>query len=185
MRGRPWLAGTGQSLLDARAEATAFLSPEELLGHIQELASNPVLLVEGSTFGDYRILGQIGSGGMGVVYRARDVRLDRQVALKVLPADFARDPQWVARFRREGRAASSLNHPNIVVIHEIGQAGGTWYIANELVEGGTIRDRLARGKLTFREAIDVTIQCASALETRSPGRGRPSRCQARKHHDPR
>ena len=125
-----------QSLLDARADAASFLSPEELHSHLEQRAPNAPLLADGSTFGDYRILGQLGAGGMGVVYRARDVRLDRQVALKVLPSDFARDPQWVARFRREGRAASSLNHPNIVVIHEIGQAGGTWYIASELVEGG-------------------------------------------------
>ena len=96
----------------------------------------------GQTLGHYDILSAIGAGAMGEVYLARDTRLDRQVALKVLPARFTRSSERVARFRREAKAASALNHPNIITIYDIGKIGDTWFIAAELIQGVTLRERL-------------------------------------------
>ena len=123
-----------ESLLDAHNEAGDFLSPEHLRGQMEPVGSPPAFLPDGSSLGQYQTLELLGSGGMGVVYRARDARLDRQVALKVLPADSA-DLERVSRFRREARAASGLSHPNLVTTYEIGQAGDTWFIAAELIKG--------------------------------------------------
>ena len=150
-----------ESLLRARDEAGNFLSPDHLQHHIRELSQPDV--APGRTFGRYNILSIIGAGGMGEVYLARDTELDRQVALKVLPAQFTRDEERVARFRREARAASALSHPNIVTIYDIGEAGETRYIAAEFVEGTTLRSRLAFGALDFAEVLDIAIQCAGAL----------------------
>jgi tetratricopeptide (TPR) repeat protein len=100
---------------------------------------------------------------MGVVYRARDTRLNRSVALKILPGEFASDEASQIRFHREARAASALNHPNIVTIHEIGQTDGVHFIAQELVEGETLRQRLRRGRLPVNEALDIALQAGSAL----------------------
>src|SRR6266550_3176263 len=96
-------------------------------------------LTAGSRLGPYEVLGQLGAGGMGEVYRARDTRLGRDVAIKVLPAGLASDPDRLKRFEREARSASSLNHPNIVTIYEIGSSDAVSYIAMELVEGGSLR----------------------------------------------
>ena len=97
-------------------------------------------LAAGTRLGPYEILSPLGAGGMGEVYRARDTRLGREVALKVLPEALAQDPDRLSRFEREARAASALNHPNIVTIHEIGSEGETPYIAMELVDGRTLRE---------------------------------------------
>ncbi|MBV9182129.1 MAG: hypothetical protein JO356_12535, partial [Acidobacteria bacterium] len=110
-----------ESLLEARQEAGSFLSPDQLCNHIGKLGSEPAASVVGSTLGPYRITAEIGSGAMGDVYRARDSRLDRQLALKILPSAFTNDAERIARFRLEAKAASALNHPNIVTIYEIGQ----------------------------------------------------------------
>src|SRR5271170_4218062 len=99
----------------------------------------------GTKLGPYEILAGIGVGGMGEVYRARDTRLDRGVAIKILPAAFSADQERLHRFEREARLASALNHPNIVTIHELGQDGSTHYIAMELVEGKTLCELLASG----------------------------------------
>jgi len=151
-----------ESMLRAREEAGNFLSPDHLKLHIRELSEPDV--APGRTFGRYYIQSIIGAGGMGEVYLARDTELDRQVALKVLPAQFTRDEERVARFRREARAASALSHPNIVTIYDIGETGETRYIAAEFVEGMTLRDRLALGPTKLEEALGIAIQCARALD---------------------
>jgi serine/threonine protein kinase/Tol biopolymer transport system component len=151
-----------ESMLRAREEAGNFLSPEHLQLQIRELSEPDVAL--GRTFGRYHIQSIIGAGGMGEVYLARDIELDRQVALKVLPAQFTGDKERVARFKREARAASALNHPNIVTIYDIGETRETHYIAAEFVEGITLRDRLALGPMELEETFDIAIQCARALD---------------------
>ena len=151
-----------ESLLEAREEAGSFLSPSHLEGQLKQLVSEPSLV--GQTLSHYHILSAIGAGAMGEVYLARDTRLDRQVALKILPAQFTRSSERVARFRREAKAASALNHPNIITIYEIGQIGDIWFIAAELIEGVTLRERLAAGRMELPEALGVAIQCARGLE---------------------
>jgi eukaryotic-like serine/threonine-protein kinase len=119
-------------------------------------------LSAGTHLGPYEILAPIGAGGMGEVYRARDSRLGREVALKILPAAFASDPDRVRRFEQEGRAAAALNHPNIVVIYDSGSKGGVFYVATELLHGETLRERLTNA-LPVRKAIDYAIQVARGL----------------------
>jgi serine/threonine protein kinase len=118
----------------------------------------------GRTISHYRVIAQLGAGGMGVVYRGEDVRLGRPVAIKFVADDFANDPQAVARLRAEARAASALNHPNITTIHDIGTEEGHPFIVMELMEGQTLRDRLVRGHLKPHELVDLGIQVADALQ---------------------
>jgi predicted ATPase len=117
----------------------------------------------GTKLGLYEILGPLGAGGMGEVYRARDARLNRSVAIKILPTAFSTDSERLQRFEQEARAASALNHPNIITIHELGQDGSTHYIAMELVEGRTLRDLLASGALPMRKIIEIAAQVADGL----------------------
>jgi len=120
-------------------------------------------LKAGHMIGHYEILSTLGKGGMGEVYLARDTRLDRKVALKFLPPDLIKDDERVRRFAQEARAASSLNHPNILTIYEIGSGGGRQFIAAEYVEGETLRQRMIHSRLSVLEALDIAIQVASAL----------------------
>jgi eukaryotic-like serine/threonine-protein kinase len=117
----------------------------------------------GSRLGPYEIRGRLGAGGMGEVYRAHDSRLGRDVALKILPEAFASDPDWVRRFEKEARAASALNHPNIVTVYEVGAADSLSYIAMELVEGKTLRETLAAGPLSSRKLLDLSCQISTGL----------------------
>jgi serine/threonine protein kinase len=117
----------------------------------------------GREIGPYKIVDELGSGGMGEVYLAHDERLDRLVALKVLPAYFVSDETRLHRFQREARAASALNHPNILTIHEVGEVDGAHFIATEFIDGHTIRELIAGADLTLTDVLDVAIQVASAL----------------------
>jgi Tol biopolymer transport system component len=117
----------------------------------------------GKTLGHYRIVAKLGAGGMGEVYRARDTRLERDVAIKVLPSHLADDPNALARFEREAKAIAALSHPNILGIFDVGREGGIAYAVTELLEGETLRDRLAGGGLPVRKAVDMAIQIAQAL----------------------
>jgi Tol biopolymer transport system component/predicted Ser/Thr protein kinase len=118
----------------------------------------------GETLLHYRILDKLGGGGMGVVYEAEDLALERHVALKLLPADLARSPEAVARFKREARAASSLNHPHICMIHEIGEDKGQTFIAMELMEGQTLKQRIGGKPMPIEQVLELGVQIADALD---------------------
>ena len=121
------------------------------------------MLASGTRLGPYEILSPLGAGGMGEVYRARDAKLGRDVAIKVLPADLAGDPEALSRFEREARAVAQLSHPNILAIHDFGRQGETAYAVMELLEGETLRARLAHGALPARKAADLAAQVANGL----------------------
>jgi predicted ATPase len=121
------------------------------------------MLASGTKLGSYEIVAPLGVGGMGEVYRARDTRLERNVAIKILPAEFSANADRLHRFEREARSASALNHPNIVTIYELGKDGSTHYIAMELVEGKTLREMLASGPLPIRRAIEIAAQVVEGL----------------------
>ena len=123
----------------------------------------PSTLSPGARFGSFEILQQLGAGGMGEVYRAKDTRLDREVAIKTLSLDRCSQPEALSRFEQEARSASALNHPNIVTIYELGQVNGTRYIAMELVDGETVRALLASGPISFRKSVVIAAEIADAL----------------------
>src|SRR5215831_15730234 len=120
-------------------------------------------LPPGTRFGPYEIVGLMAQGGMGEVYRARDVRLSREVALKILKGDLAGDPDQLNRFEQEARAASLLNHPNILSIFDVGEHEGNPYLITELLDGTTLRERLAAGPLSQRDTLDLAAQIAHGL----------------------
>jgi len=120
-------------------------------------------LSPGTRFGSYEILERLGAGGMGEVYRAKDTRLEREVAIKTLSLEHCSQPEALSRFEQEARSACALNHPNIVTIYELGQVDGTRYIAMELVTGETVRELLASGPIPFRKAVAIAAQVADAL----------------------
>jgi hypothetical protein len=121
-------------------------------------------LTSGTRLGPYEILGPLGAGGMGRVYRARDVKLDRPVAIKILRDDCAHDPNWLARFEREARLLAALSHGNIATVHGLDEMDGSRYLVMELVKGQTLAQRLTRGSLPVEEALAVCKQVAEALE---------------------
>src|SRR3989442_1287684 len=121
-----------------------------------------MMLAAGERLGPYEIVGVLGVGGMGEVYRARDTRLARAVAVKVLPSSVAQDDDRLRRFEQEARAAGALNHPNLLTLYDVGRHERVSYVVCELLEGQTLRDRL-RGPLPLRKALDYAIQAAYGL----------------------
>ena len=132
-------------MLFAAGAAASLSNPQKSLKSeaLESAHGDPMTLPIGSRLGPYEVVSALGAGGMGEVYRARDSRLHRELAIKVLPASIASDTEFLSRFQSEARAASALNHPNIVTIHDIGTADGIAYIAMELIEGKT-RARASR-----------------------------------------
>src|SRR5690349_11641932 len=121
-------------------------------------------LASGTRLGPYEVLFAIGAGGMGEVYRARDTRLGRDVAIKVLPQHLSSDPDLKARLEREAKAISSLNHPNICMLHDIGHQDGVDFLVMELLEGETLADRLQRRAIPLKQALEYGVEIAEALE---------------------
>ena len=121
-------------------------------------------LANGARLGPYEVLSPIGAGGMGEVYRARDTRLDRTVAIKVLPDHLARSPDLRQRFEREAKAVSSLNHPHICVLHDIGQQDGIDYLVLEYLQGESLHDRLAKGLLPLDQVLRYASEIADSLD---------------------
>jgi serine/threonine protein kinase len=156
---------------DLRREVESLIASHEEAGSQFLGAAGPEVLglapsrtlTLGTKLGSYEILELLGAGGMGEVYRARDARLDRVVAIKILPAAFSEDSDRLYRFEQEARSASALNHPNIVTIYELGKQGPIHYIAMEMIEGKTLRELLVSGLLPIRKTIEIAAQVAEGL----------------------
>ena len=138
-------------------------SSDEVRSGFLESSALRVTLMPGTKLGDYEVVKLLGSGGMGEVYRARDTRLARDVAIKVLPSFYSNDPGRLRRFEHEARAAAALNHPNILAVHQMGTHEGAPYLVSELLEGSTLRGLLLRGPLPVRKTIDYGVQIARGL----------------------
>ncbi len=156
----PELRRDVEALLAVEARADGFLD-SPLPGLVQEASRQGALV--GRTLGTYRLEALIGAGGMGDVYRARDTRLDRAVAVKILPPVFAHDPDRLAHFRREAHLLAALNHPNVVTIHDVGADDGTPYVVTELLEGQTLREWMAGQAVPAADALDMGLQVARGL----------------------
>ena len=162
-RGNESLRHEVESFLTAHQHAGTFIEVPMagLVANIIEHEQH--LLLTGQTIGHYKVEKRIDAGGMGEVYFASDTIAGRRAALKFLPPHLIRDPERLKRFQQEARAVTRLNHPNILTIYEVGTDNSTHYIASELIEGETLRQRIARGHMQVNEAIEITIQVASAL----------------------
>jgi serine/threonine protein kinase len=152
-----------ESLIACDARAENFIESPALEVALELLTNDRACAMVGDSIGHYRIESLIGTGGMGEVYLATDMTAGRKAALKLLPERFTGDAERLKRFQREAHAVVALNHPNILTVYEIGEHHSTHYIASELIEGETLRQRLMRGRIEVGEAVDVAIQVASAL----------------------
>ena len=152
-----------EALLNAHESADGFIAKPAPEIAAEVLAKEQAALVVGRMFGHYQLLEPLGRGGMGEVYLAADTRSGRKAALKLLPLRFTGDAERFNRFQQEARTVIALNHPNIVTIYEIGEDDSTHYIVSELIEGETLQQRLARGRMELSEALDIALQVASAL----------------------
>ena len=153
-----------EDLLASHEQSESFIETPAADVAAELLTEGSAGLAVGQTIGPYKVVDLLGKGGMGQVYLGTDTRLGRRVALKVLPKQFTMDPERVRRFELEARAASALNHPNIVTIHEIGRFNGTQFIVTEFVEGQTLRQLMNEKPFAVNEALNVTIQVSSALQ---------------------
>src|SRR5262245_31875233 len=156
-----------ESLLAAHEDAGTFLQAPAVEVAARDIVADevtsPAPQLIGRELANYKIISLLGRGGMGEIYLAEDKRLHRKVALKLLPEAFTRDGARVRRFELEARAASALNHPYILTIHEIGQVDGAHFIATEFIDGQTLRERLKAGALAIPASLDIAIQIAAAL----------------------
>jgi len=152
-----------EALIAAAEQSGDFMDAPAYEVAAEMLVGNPTGSLEGQRIGHYQIIALLGSGGMGDVYLAKDARLGRRVALKLLPDYLTDDESRVRRFKQEARAASALNHPNILTIYEIEQADGRYFIATEFVEGETLRQRMKSVRLKLSEALEIAVQIAGAL----------------------
>src|SRR3989454_6444241 len=152
-----------ESLLAAEDGAGSFLAAGAMKDAARMLVEEKSLSLVAKELGHYQVLSLLGAGGMGEVYLAEDVLLGRKVALKLLPAELTANQDRLRRFEQEAQAASALNHPNIITIHEIGQVDGLNFIVTEFIAGETLRQRMATARLNLATVLDVAIQAASAL----------------------
>jgi len=152
-----------ESLISSYEQAGSFIEQPAIEVDASVVAGPMTSVMAGESIGHYQIIEPLGSGGMGEVYLASDTRMDRKVALKLLPQYFTEDHERVRRFQQEARAALALNHPNIVTIYEIGQVDGKQFIATEFIEGETLRQRMSLGSLKLGESIDIATQVAGGL----------------------
>ncbi len=152
-----------ESLLESNDEAGEFLSSSALETAAKVLATDQDRFLIGQKVGHYQVLSLLGAGGMGHIYLAEDTRLSRKVALKLLPREFTQDQERVRRFKQEARAASALNHPNILTIFEIGEHEEVHFIVTEFIDGQTVRQRLSGPALKLTEVLEIIIQASSAL----------------------
>lgn len=151
------------SLLAAHEKASGFMSDPAIEVAAKQMAQeNPLVEIIGREFAEYKVEKLLGTGGMGEVYLAHDSKLNRKVALKILPSQFIKDEERIKRFEREARAVSSLNHPNLITIYDIGNSNGTHFIATEYVEGKTVRELIDK-KISMKDALSIAMQVAESL----------------------
>jgi len=156
-----------ERLLAARPAAASFLEQPALQEIAHEFAATAALSHQywiGRQVGNYQFVSLAGAGGMGEVYRARDTKLKREVAIKVIPDEFSRDPERISRFQREAQLLASLNHPNIAAIYDLEELNGSRFLILEMVEGETLADQIQRGPIPVEEALKIALQIAEALE---------------------
>src|SRR3989449_5900403 len=152
-----------ESLITSDEGGLSFIDEPAFEMAARVLASDESALTAGERIDRYEVVSLLGSGGMGEVYLAHDEKLDRKIALKLLPSHFTANEERLRRFQQEARAASALNHPNIITIHELVEIDGQQFIATEFVDGETLRQRMRHGPLSLHESLDIAIQVCGAL----------------------
>jgi len=165
----PELAAAVESLIAAHEGPDSLIDSPAYEAAVELIADAPPALVVGQVVGHYQVIAPLGKGGMGEVYLASDTQLDRKVALKLLPAGLTGNKDRLSRFIQEAKTASFLNHPNIITIHEIGQAESAHFIATEFIDGQTLKHRMARTRMELPDILDVSIQAAGALQAAHAG----------------